>query len=60
MDRPSKIVAVAPDGHWNVLLTAQNGVANPTSLAIRGNTVYIDNAAFFIGSPTILAATLER
>ena len=60
LDRPSKIVAVAPDGHWNVLLTAQNGVANPTSLAIRGNTVYIDNAAFFIGSPTILAATLER
>ena len=60
LDRPSEIVAVAPDGQWTVLLTAKNGVANPTSLAIRGNTVYIDNAAFFLGSPTVMAATLDR
>jgi hypothetical protein len=60
LERLNEVVAVAPDGSTTTLLTAQNGVVDPTSLAIRGNTVYVDNAAYFGGQPNLMIATLGR
>lgn len=53
------MVVVAADGSWKPLLTAGDGLADPTSLAIRGGTVYVDNTGFFTGVPSLMTAELE-
>jgi DNA-binding beta-propeller fold protein YncE len=60
LERLNEVIAVAPDGSKTTLLTAKNGVIDPTSLAIRGNTVYVDNAAYFGGQPNLMIARLDR
>ena len=43
-----------------VVLTGADGLQNPTSLARRGDTVYIGNAAYFTGvDPNVLTARLS-
>ena len=54
------MISIAPDGTATTLLTAQDGLVDPTSLAIRGDTVYVDDAAYFGGSPNLLIAELDR
>ncbi|WP_370367526.1 SMP-30/gluconolactonase/LRE family protein [Catenulispora sp. GP43] len=44
---PSNEVAlVRPDGSHTIVLTAQDGLSNPTSVAVRGNTFYVASAAY--------------
>jgi hypothetical protein len=60
LERLNEVIAVSPDGGTTVLLTAQNGVVDPTSLAITGDTVYVDNAAYFGGMPNLMTAEFDR
>ncbi|MFI9331308.1 hypothetical protein ACIGZJ_27700 [Kitasatospora sp. NPDC052868] len=57
----SEAVLITADGGHRTVLTAQDGLSNPTSVGIHGNTVYVPSAAFFtLTDPNLLAATLER
>ncbi|MFE2106081.1 SMP-30/gluconolactonase/LRE family protein [Kitasatospora sp. NPDC059463] len=57
----SRVVHVGPDGTWHTVLDAADGLSNPTSVAIGGDTVYVPSAAFFtLTDPNLLAATLAR
>ncbi|HEX4787468.1 MAG TPA: hypothetical protein VH372_03335 [Actinospica sp.] len=48
-------------GTHSLVLTAADGLSNPTSVAIRGNTVYIASGAYFTHTdPNLLTATLTR
>jgi hypothetical protein len=38
---------VRPDGSHTTVLTAADGIQNPTSAAVRGNTLYLGDAAYF-------------
>jgi sugar lactone lactonase YvrE len=60
LERLNEVIAVAPDGSTTTLLTAKNGVDDPTSLAISGNTVYVDSAAYFGGQPNLMIAKLDH
>ena len=48
-------------GTHTIVLTASDGVSNPTSVAIRGNTVYIASGAYLTRTdPNLLVGTLTR
>ncbi|MFI9644720.1 hypothetical protein ACIHAA_00270 [Streptomyces sp. NPDC052040] len=50
---------VRADGSHTVVLTAADGLRNPTSVARRGNTVYVTDAAYVSGTdPKLLSARL--
>ncbi|MFF9765582.1 hypothetical protein ACF1GT_03015 [Streptomyces sp. NPDC014636] len=56
-----KLVLVRPDGTATTLLTAGNGLSDPTSVAVRGRTVYVPSAAFFTRrDPNLLLAHLRH
>jgi sugar lactone lactonase YvrE len=59
---PANMIAVVhPDGTHSVVLTAAAGLQNPTSLAWRGNTVYVANAAYrTLTDPNLLVAHIAR
>ncbi|MEU8470791.1 hypothetical protein AB0F30_23310 [Streptomyces sp. NPDC029006] len=53
----NQVALVRPDGSHTVVLTGADGLENPTSLAVRGNTAYIASGAYFTGNdPNLLAA----
>ena len=44
---------------WSRLLTQADGLDNPTSVALRGSTVYVTSAAYTTGDdPNLLTARL--
>ncbi|MFK0150790.1 SMP-30/gluconolactonase/LRE family protein [Streptomyces sp. NPDC090499] len=57
---PSNEVAlVAPDGSHGSVLTVQEGLSNPTSLAVRGRDVFVASAAYLTQrDPNLLKALL--
>ncbi|MYW18901.1 hypothetical protein GT039_25815 [Streptomyces sp. SID2955] len=56
-----KLVLVGPDGTVTTLLTAQDGLSDPTSVAVRGRTVYVPSAAFTTRrDPNLLVAHLRH
>ncbi|MFJ2241610.1 hypothetical protein [Streptomyces sp. NPDC087859] len=42
----NQVAVVHPDGATETVLTASDGLASPTSVAVRGNRLYITNAGF--------------
>ncbi|MFF7458895.1 hypothetical protein [Kitasatospora sp. NPDC008115] len=57
----NEVVYIGPDGTRHTVLDAADGLSNPTSVGIGGDTVYVPSAAFFtLTDPNLLAATLER
>jgi sugar lactone lactonase YvrE len=51
------VALVHPDGTHNTVLTAQDGLSNPTSVAVRGGTVYVTSGAYFTHTdPNLLLA----
>ena len=42
----SEVTAIQPNGSHKTILTSQNGLSNPTSVAVRGNKIYIPSAAY--------------
>ncbi|MEU7413621.1 hypothetical protein AB0B40_30640 [Streptomyces sp. NPDC042638] len=56
-----KLVLVRPDGTVTTLLTATDGLSGPTSVAVRGRTVYVPSAAFSTRrDPNLLLAHLRH
>jgi hypothetical protein len=51
------VALVHPDGTHNTVLTAQDRLSNPTSVAVRGGTVYVTSGAYFTHTdPNLLLA----
>jgi hypothetical protein len=46
IDSASTVVLIRPDGTRKTLLTAADGLQNPTSVAVRGNKAYVLSAAY--------------
>lgn len=46
LDASSVVVRVRPDGSHSVVLTGDDGLSNPTSVAVRGRMVYVPSAAY--------------
>jgi sugar lactone lactonase YvrE len=52
---------VQPDGTVAIALTSADGLDNPTSVAVRANTVYIASGAYFSGTdPNLLQARITH
>jgi sugar lactone lactonase YvrE len=60
LDGPSAVVRIGRDGRVTTFVDAADGVQNPTSVAVRGGTVYVLSAAFFGTDPNLVLATLPR
>ncbi|MEU9126970.1 hypothetical protein AB0D08_02440 [Kitasatospora sp. NPDC048540] len=61
LNSPNEAAFVAGDGSHHTVLTGQDGLSNPTSVAVRGDTVYVPSAAYFTQvDPNLLLATLDR
>jgi sugar lactone lactonase YvrE len=58
-DFVSQVSLVQPDGTHQTVLTAADGLSNPTSVAVRGATVYVASGAYFThADPNLLLAKL--
>jgi sugar lactone lactonase YvrE len=57
----SAVSIVQSDGTHQTVLTAADGLSNPTSIAVRGSTIYVANAAYFThNDPNLLLARLNQ
>ncbi|MFJ1812718.1 MULTISPECIES: hypothetical protein [unclassified Streptomyces] len=57
----SEVALVRPDGTHRVVLDRQDGLSNPTSVAVRGRTAYIPSAAYFTQQdPNLLLARVHQ
>ncbi|WP_326584918.1 hypothetical protein OG889_42005 [Streptomyces sp. NBC_00481] len=55
----NELALVRPDGTHTVVLTQEDGLSNPTSVAVRHRTVYVTSGAFFtMRDPNLLLADL--
>nr|WTB35394.1 hypothetical protein OG781_43400 [Streptomyces sp. NBC_00830] len=56
----SQASIVDPDGTHETVLTAEDGLSNPTSVAVRGSKVYVTNGAYFTQvNPNLTLAKLQ-
>ena len=61
LNGPSQVALVQPDGSHSTVLTAADGLQNPTSVALRGDTVYVASAAYLTAKdPNLLRAHLNE
>ncbi|MDH6622727.1 streptogramin lyase [Streptomyces sp. LBL] len=61
LNQPNKVVRITDDGSNTTVLNASDGLQNPTSVAVRGNDVYIPSAAYTTATdPNLLHAHLDR
>ncbi|MGW1168992.1 hypothetical protein [Streptomyces sp. NPDC002550] len=61
INKDNVVALVRPDGSHSIVLTAADGLENPTSLAVRGRTAYIASGAYFTNSdPNVLAVHVEH
>ncbi|MEU5247787.1 hypothetical protein AB0G81_27470 [Streptomyces asoensis] len=62
LDGSNEVALVRPDGSHSTVLTSADGLQNPTSLAVRGRTVYVLSAGWLTGEDPnlILAHRNER
>lgn len=59
LNGPNTVVSIDAAGRYRTLLTAADGLQNPTSVAVRGRTVYVLSAAYTTGvDPNLALATL--
>ncbi|MEV7278025.1 SMP-30/gluconolactonase/LRE family protein [Streptomyces sp. NPDC093111] len=58
-----ELALVRPDGTHKTVLTAKDGLQNPTSVAVRAKTVYVNSAAFYVPQdpdPNLLLARISK
>jgi hypothetical protein len=59
LNGPSTLVSIDAAGRSRTLMTAADGLQNPTSVAVRGRTVYVLSAAYVTATdPNLALATL--
>jgi sugar lactone lactonase YvrE len=57
LDYANEVALIQPDGTHQIVLTATDGLSNPTSIAVRGSTVYVASGAYFTHTdPNLLIA----
>ncbi|MFF4350371.1 SMP-30/gluconolactonase/LRE family protein [Streptomyces sp. NPDC001530] len=60
LNGPSEVALVQPDGSHSIVLTPADGLRNPTSIALRSDTVYVLSAAYVTAkNPNLLLAHLN-
>jgi sugar lactone lactonase YvrE len=57
INQDNRVVTIGRDGTRTILST-EDGLANPTAVAVRDNTLYVTDGAYFGGSPNLLQTTL--
>jgi hypothetical protein len=56
----SQVVLIRPGDQPQVVLTAADGLSNPTDVAVQGGSIYVTSAAYFTGNdPNLLVARLD-
>ncbi|WP_420717734.1 hypothetical protein [Streptomyces antarcticus] len=61
LNGPGEVALIQPDGTHSTVLTAADGLQNPTSIALRGDTAYVLSAAYVTAKdPNLLRAHLNR
>ncbi len=61
VNQENKVITIDHEGRTADVLTAADGLDNPTSVAVRGRTVYVTDGAYFAGTdPNVLNATLTH
>ncbi|MFD3942102.1 SMP-30/gluconolactonase/LRE family protein [Streptomyces sp. NPDC058579] len=57
----SQVALVESDGRHSIVLTPADGLQNPTSVAVRGDTVYVTSAAYLTAKdPNLVRLHLKR
>lgn len=61
INQENKVVRVDPQGRVAEVLTSADGLDNPTSVAVRGRTVYVTSGTYFAGDdPNVLITSLRH
>ena len=61
LDLASQVVLITPGGQPRVVLTAADGLSNPTEVAAAGRAIYVTSGAYFTrNDPNLLVARLDR
>ncbi|WRZ88459.1 hypothetical protein OHB54_04960 [Streptomyces sp. NBC_01007] len=61
LDGPSEVALVQPDGSHSTVLNPADGPQNPTSIALRGDTVYVLSAGWITAKdPNLILAHLNE
>ena len=61
LNGPNSIVGIDRAGRSTTLLTAADGLQNPTSIAVRGKTAYVASAAYLTAQdPNLITVPLPR
>ncbi|MCZ4120928.1 SMP-30/gluconolactonase/LRE family protein [Streptomyces sp. H39-S7] len=56
----NEVALVEPDGTHTIVLSARDGLQNPTALAVHGDTVYVTSAAYLTQQdPNLLTARIR-
>lgn len=57
LNKSNQLALVTPDGKYTIVLTATDGLSNPTSVVVRGKTIDVANSAYFTAAdPNLLLA----
>ncbi|TXS48919.1 hypothetical protein EAO75_15310 [Streptomyces sp. uw30] len=60
LDVQNEVAIIEPDGSHSIALTGKDGLENPTSVAVRGHTVYIASATWVVRKdPNLIIAHLR-
>jgi sugar lactone lactonase YvrE len=61
LDGLNEVALIQPDGTHTIVLTAADGLQNPTSIAVRGSTFYVASADYASGkNPNLLVADIHE
>ncbi|MEU4523364.1 hypothetical protein AB0F52_32215 [Amycolatopsis sp. NPDC024027] len=58
VNQENRVITIGHDG-VRTILSISDGLANPTSVAVRGDTLYVADSAYFGGSPNLLRTRLK-
>lgn len=60
VDTQNEVALIQPDGSHTIVLTGKDGLSGPTSIAVRGDTVYIPSASYILkADPNLIIAHLR-
>ncbi|MEU3459352.1 hypothetical protein ABZ721_05265 [Streptomyces sp. NPDC006733] len=60
LDQSNEVALVEPGGTHTIVLSARDGLQNPTAVAVRGDTVHVTSAAYLTRQdPNLLTARLH-